>query len=82
MARAVGTPGTVIFGSTFPINTSYPDYFQCIDNGKNKKYSPIRIAGLDTMLSNRLNESTMRLNDKELNEIYTKIVSDIEKKVK
>jgi ADP-heptose:LPS heptosyltransferase len=82
MARAVGVPGTVIFGSTFPINTSYPDYFQCIDNGKTKKYSPIRIAGLDTMLSNRLNESTMKLNDKELNEIYTKIVADIEKKVK
>jgi ADP-heptose:LPS heptosyltransferase len=82
MARAVGTPGTVIFGSTFPINTSYPDYFQCVDNGKTKKYSPIRIAGLDTMLSNRLNESTMKLNDKELNEIYTKIVADIEKKVK
>ena len=37
MARAVGTPGTVIFGSTFPINTSYPNYFQILDNGKHKK---------------------------------------------
>jgi len=82
MARAVGTPGTVIFGSTFPINTSYPDYFNTIDFGKTRKYSPIRIAGLDVTLSNRLNESTMNFSDKELNEIYNSIVNDIEKKVK
>ena len=82
MARAVGTPGTVIFGSTFPVNTSYPDYFQCIENGSAKKYSPIRITGLDVALSNRLNESTMKFSDKELNEVYSKIVADIEKKVK
>lgn len=82
MARAVGTPGTVIFGSTFPINTSYPDYFQILDNGKHKKYSPIRIAGLDVSLSNRLNESSMQFTDKELNDMYSAIVADIEKKVK
>lgn len=82
MARAVGTPGTVIFGSTFPINTSYPDYFNIIDSGKFKKYSPIRIAGLDVMLSNRLNENSMNFSDKELNEIYNSIVADIEKKAR
>lgn len=82
MARAVGTPGSVIFGSTFPINTSYPNYFNVIDTGKFKKYSPIRIAGLDVMLSNRLNENTMNFNDKELNDIYNNIVQDIERKVK
>ena len=82
IARAVGTPGTVIFGSTFPINTSYPDYFQILDNGKSKKYSPIRIAGLDVSLSNRLNESTMQFSDKELNDMYAAIVADIEKKVR
>jgi ADP-heptose:LPS heptosyltransferase len=82
MARAVGTPGSVIFGSTFPVNTSYPDYFNIIDNGATKKYSPIRIAGLDVMLSNRLNENTMNFNDKELNDIYNSIVQDIERKVK
>lgn len=82
MARAVGTPGTVIFGSTFPVNTSYPDYFNIIDTGKFKKYSPIRIAGLDVMLSNRLNENSMNFSDKELNEIYNSIVSDIERKAR
>lgn len=82
MARAVDTPGAVIFGSTFPINTSYPDYFKIIDRGTSKKYSPIRIAGLDVSLSNRLNETSMKFSDKELSDIFTGIVADIEKKVK
>lgn len=82
MARAVGTPGTVIFGSTFPINTSYPDYFQILDKTTNKKYSPIRITGLDSTLANRLNEASMTFSDKELNDVYTAIVTDIDTKVK
>ena len=82
MARALGVPGTVIFGSTFPTNTSYPDYFKIIENSAAKKYSPIRIAGLDVSLANRYNESTMKFSEKELTEIYNIIVADIEKKVK
>jgi hypothetical protein len=82
MARAVGTPGTVIFGSTFPINTSYPDYFQIIEKPGVKKYSPIRIAGLDTTLSNRINDKLMEFEEKEIGEIFKKICEDIDKKVK
>jgi ADP-heptose:LPS heptosyltransferase len=82
MARAVGTPGSVIFGSTFPINTSYPDYFNIIDKGNAKKYSPIRITGLDVMLSNRLNENSMNFSDVELNSLFNSIVADIERKTK
>lgn len=82
MARAVGTPGSVILGSTYAINTTYPDYFNVIDKGNTKKYSPIRLTGLDVSLSNRLNEGTMKFSDKELSDIYNNIVSDIERKVK
>lgn len=82
MARALNIPGTVIFGSTFPVNTSYPDWFKIIDRAKNKKYSPIRIAGLDSNLSNRINESTMRFTDNEINAMFDEIVSHIEKKGK
>lgn len=82
IARGFNIPGTIIFGSTFPINTSYPKHFQIIENKAAKKYSPIRITGLDVTLSNRLNESTMKFTDKELNDIYNSIVSDIDKKVK
>lgn len=82
MARAVGTPGTVIIGSTFPKNTSYPDYFQIIEKEGVRKYSPIRLAGLDSMLANRINDKLMDFEEKEINEIFKKICDDIEKKVK
>ena len=82
LARSVGTPGTVIFGSTFPINTSYPDYFQILDKTTHKKYAAIRIAGLDVSLANRLNESTMTFTDKELNDMYIAISNDIDRKTK
>jgi ADP-heptose:LPS heptosyltransferase len=81
MARAVGTPGTVIFGSTFPINTSYPDYFQIIEKEGAKKYSPIRITGLDSLLADRHNDRMSDFDENELTEIYNKIVEDIERKV-
>ena len=82
MARALGKPGTVLIGSTFAKNTSYPDYFNIIEKPGVKKYSPIRITGLDSVLANRLNENTMKYNDKEINDIYENIVRDIEKKVR
>lgn len=82
MARATNTPGTVIFGATFPINTSYPDWFQIIEKPGEKKYSAIRITGLDSMLADRLNDRMMDFDEKELNNIYDQIVADIESKVK
>ena len=82
MARACGIPGTVLIGSTFAINTTYPDYFNIIEKAGTKKYSPIRITGLDSVLANRLNENTMKYDEKEVNEIFLNIVADIEKKTK
>ena len=80
MARAVNIPGTVIFGSTFPINTSYPDYFQIIEKPGQKKYSPIRITGLDSILADRYNDGMMDFEEAEITDMYNKIVADIEKK--
>ena len=82
MARATNTPGTVIFGSTFPINTSYPNYFQIIEKAGTKKYSPIRITGLDSILADRYNDHMMDFEESEISEIYNRIVTDIESKVK
>jgi len=82
MARAIGIPGTVLIGSTFTINTTYPDYFNIIEKPGVKKYSPIRITGLDSVLANRLNENTMKYDEKQVNELFLNIVADIEKKVK
>lgn len=82
MARATNTPGTVIFGSTFPINTSFPDFFQILEKAGNKKYSPIRITGLDSILADRANDTMMDFNNTELDHIYNQIVQDIERKVR
>jgi ADP-heptose:LPS heptosyltransferase len=81
MARATNTPGTVIFGSTFPVNTSYPNYFQIIEKAGQKKYSPIRITGLDSILADRSNDRMADFSEQELETIYNEIVADIEKKV-
>jgi ADP-heptose:LPS heptosyltransferase len=82
MARALGKPGTVIVGSTFSVNTTYPDYFKIIEKPGVKKYSPIRICGLDSHLADRYNDRCMDFNEKEIDDIYKQIVEDIEKKVK
>ncbi len=82
MAKALGKPGTVIVGSTFAINTTYPEYFNIIEKEDAKKYSPIRISGLESHLADRMNESLMDFNDEEINKMYANIVKDIEKKVK
>ena len=82
MARALGTPGTVIVGSTFAINTTYPDYFNIVEKKDVKKYSPIRISGLESHLADRANDTLMDFSDEDINAIYNTIVKDIEKKVK
>ena len=82
MARAMNKPGTVIVGSTFAINTTYPNFFNIVERDVQKKYSPIRISGLESHLADRVNEATVEFTDEEVNAMYADIVKDIEKKVK
>jgi len=83
IARSVGTPGSVLFGSTFPINTSYPDYFFIFDKDKkNRNYTPIRINMYDSDMSNRMNEKCMRFTDTEIKKMCEAIDQDIQKKTK
>jgi ADP-heptose:LPS heptosyltransferase len=82
IARAFDKPGTVLMGSTFAINTTYPDYFQIIENENVEKvYSPIRICGFDAHLADRLNDKCMDFTDDQVEEIYKKIVTDIKEKL-
>ena len=81
MARAFGKPGTVLVGSTFAINTSYPDHFNIIEKeGVEKVYSPIRLTGFDTHMADRINDMCMDFSDDEIEDIYQSIVSDLESK--
>lgn len=82
MARAFNKPGTVIIGSTFPVNVTYPDWFQILEKEEiEKKYSPIRICGLDSHLADRYNDRCMDLTDEEIDQMFMAIVKDIETKV-
>lgn len=82
MARAFDKPGTVVLGSTFAKNVTYPDWFQIVEKqGVSRKYSPIRICGLDSHLVDRYNDRCMDFTDEEIDELFMKIVNDIEQKV-
>lgn len=82
MARAFDKPGTIIFGSTFPENVSYPNWFNIIDKNKESRvYSPLRISMIDCKMADRINNDCMDYSIKDLETIYSLIVKDIEKKV-
>lgn len=73
-AHALGKPATVVIGSTFPENISYPENknFTIIDNGKDTRtYSPYRIT-FDP-ITEKDNEDNMILTD----ENHKKIIKSI-----
>ena len=84
MAYAFNKPGTVIIGSTFAQNISYPDHFSILEkpnNYFNKEYSPIRIEGLDSDLADRKNDTCMDFTEKELKDITNNILKNIEREL-
>lgn len=79
LSYAFDIPSTVIIGSTFPINTSYPDcdFFNILDMGEIARvYSPIRIT-MDEY-SDRVNEGIMQMTD----QIEKHMVEEIGKNVR
>jgi hypothetical protein len=78
IAYALNKSSTVVIGSTYPENISYPDNknFYIIDNGKGKrKYSPIRISFEDQY--DRHNEALMVLTNEKIKEISKSIKDKI-----
>ena len=77
-AHALGKPATVVIGSTFPENISYPGNkdFTIIDNGKeNRVYVPYRVT--QDPASERHNEDNMILSEEK----YKKIMKSINDKI-
>jgi hypothetical protein len=65
LAYSLDKPATIVVGSTFSINVSYPDYdkFDVLDMGGDiRRYSPIRIT-MDEV-ADRGNDGIMIMNDK------------------
>ena len=78
MANSVGKPATVVIGSTYPENISYPDNknFTIIDNGDGRRrYSPIRLT--HDIYTDRNNEDLMVLDSSRVKEIVKSIKSKI-----
>lgn len=81
-AKACEKPGTVILGSTFAENISYPKHFQIFEKEGAKKYAPLRINSLECHLADRSNDVRMELTDKEVDKLVKMIEKDISEKVK
>tara|TARA_B100000131_G_scaffold33114_2_gene30682 strand:+ start:1135 stop:2322 length:1188 start_codon:yes stop_codon:yes gene_type:complete len=82
MAYAFNKPGSVILGSTFAENISYPKHFNIVEKpNQTKEYAPIRIDGLDGPLADRKNDTCMDFTEQELKDITKNILKDIAKKV-
>ena len=83
IAKSLGKTATVVTGSTFPINISYPESkdFDIIDIGKDKRvYSPIRISMEDAL--DRENDECMELDVKQKQQILQSIRTRLGKSVK
>ena len=78
LAHAMGKPATVVVGSTYPENISYPKNkkFTIIDNAKDKRrYSPIRLTF--DIFTERNNEALMCIG----NDVVKKIAKSIKDKI-
>ena len=82
MAYSFDKPGSVIIGSTFAENISYPEHFNIVEKPNNPRvYSPIRIEGMDSELANRVNDTCMDFTRDELEVLTDNIFKDIKKKI-
>lgn len=80
LAYAVDTPASVVLGSTFDINVSYPNFekFEMLDMGTGvRQYSPIRIT-MDEV-ADRGNDGIMRMNPAQEDAIIDSIIAGINK---
>ena len=80
LAYASETPSTVVMGSTFKENVSYPNckYFDILDMGEGARvYSPIRVT-VDEW-ADRTNEGVMDMNDKIIEVIIKSVEKNISK---
>jgi len=82
-AYAYNTPGTVVLGSTFAVNVSYPQHFNIWEKpGFGKRYSPIRISDFNAHLTDRINDQALSLSDDEFETLYSSIDSHIKQTTK
>jgi ADP-heptose:LPS heptosyltransferase len=80
LAYCVGKRSTVVFGTTFPINVSYPncDFFHILDMGEDtREYSPIRIT-MDERID-RANETVMAMTPEIIDYVVNTVIGKKQK---
>lgn len=83
VAKALGTPATVVTGSTFPINTSYINDkdVTVFDIGEGRRvYSPIRASMEEE--PDRVNDKAMNMSNEQVNDIVKSIKNKMGKSKK
>ena len=77
-AYSFGIPGTVVLGSTYGINVSYPEHFNIWEKpGFKRVYCPIRISDFNNHLADRKNDRALSLSDEEFENLFTSIDNHI-----
>ena len=74
IVKALGKTATIVTGSTYPVNISYPNdpNFDIIDVGEGKRvYSPIRLTMEEEQ--DRINDEIMELNSSQIDEICNSV---------
>lgn len=74
IVKALGKSATIVTGSTYPINISYPDdkNFDIIDVGEGKRvYSPIRLTMEEEQ--DRLNDESMELSKEQIDMVVSSV---------
>jgi hypothetical protein len=80
MAKAVGTPASVVVAGTHEVAISYPETFHIIKREGIKFYpGPMRVSNINSMLTEKLNEERNAFTIDEINAAYKEIVKRISK---
>ena len=76
IVKALGKKATIVTGSTYPVNISYPDdsNFDIIDVGEGKRvYASIRLTMEDEQ--DRLNDEVMELSQDQIDTILASVLN-------
>jgi hypothetical protein len=78
IAYSFNKPGTVFMGGTFEKNITYPKHFKIIRKKDQRPvYSPIRLSGVDSDFTDRLNDGIMNFSNLDIEHFCQIILKDV-----
>ena len=77
IAKAVGTPASVVVAGTHEVNVSYPDTFHIIKNDATYYPNPMRVSMMNSHLADKLNQKRAIFTPEEMKTHISEIVNRI-----